>query len=428
MNYPRVLHIGFNPIGSPTNTGLTLAAMFDEWPSERLFELYTVSRQPVEIREHSLVASPWVAPFDAIGRGLLGSRIPGVVPDGMNNSISNRHTSLPLRYRLRAAAATLNEIGPVSPRGAWLRPVLDFQPQVIHSLLGGVRITKVVAALAEKLDLPVVPHFMDDWPANLFADGQLLGLPRREVERSLHRILRRAPIALAIGEDMRLEFESRLQVPCEVVGNSAHFDEARVEAPAIRADDVRTLTYAGGLHLGRDRILAAVAAGLRRSSGPQVQLVVHTGPADASRLELLIADHPEVVVRGAYLAPSDVASTLERSDALVFVESDVQEVLSFTRLSVSTKVPEYLAARRPILAVGPATQSSVRALIASGVSSHAEPADLAGIDRALADALGRIDVPVSPLPRTLVQTFSRVETQHRIKAALEFAAGVRSRA
>lgn len=426
VSFPRVLHIGFNPIGSPTNTGLTLAAMFDNWPLDRLFELYTVSRQEHQPRENALIASPWVAPLDAIGRGLLGSRIPGTVPDGMNNSIRNRHISLPLRYRLRAAAATVNEIGPVSPRGAWLRPVEEFQPMVIHSLLGGVRITKLVAALAERFDLPVVPHFMDDWPANLFADGQVLGLPRREAERSLRRVLQRSPIALTIGEDMRREFEDRFQLPCQVVGNSTNFEDQSDVLPSDRSDGAPTLTYAGGLHLGRDRILAEVAEALQRVTRASARLAVHTGPSDAARLDALVTESPDVVVRGDFLTPDQVAPTLARSHALVFIESDLPDVLSFTRLSVSTKVPEYLAARRPVLVVGPSTQSSVRALVSSGASVHAAPGDTPAIDIAVSGTLRRIDLPLPPIPANLVKTFSRTETQGRLRASLEYAAGTGS--
>lgn len=427
MNYPRVLHVGFNPIGSPSNTGLTLASMFGGWPRSQLLELYLVSRQAQLYGGQALIASPWAAPIDAVARKLVGSRIPSPAADGMNNSIGGRTKSLPFRYRLRAAAATANEIGPVSARGKWLAPVDSFQPQVIHSLLGGVRITKFVAALADRLDVPVVPHFMDDWLDNLFADGQLLGLPRREVERSVSRILRRAPLALTIGEDMRREFETRLDLPCEVVGNSVDFATFPAKRAEQRAREVRTLTYMGGLHLGRDQTLAVVAAALDRISPvPPAKLILHTSAADDTRLKSLVDAFPRVVEAGPTLPPEQVAESLVSSDILVFVESKTPEILSFTRLSVSTKVPEYLAARRPVLVLGPAEQSSVRALMASGASSFADPDDPLAVDQAVSAVLATSERELPSLPSEQINVFDRSPTQERLRLALTRASSGRS--
>lgn len=56
---PRVLHVGFNPIRSATNTGLTLGSMFGGWPRSEMFELYLISRQTGgSAGENVLVASP----------------------------------------------------------------------------------------------------------------------------------------------------------------------------------------------------------------------------------------------------------------------------------------------------------------------------------------------------------------------------------
>ena len=78
---------------------------------------------------------------------------------------------------------------------------------------------------------------------------------------------------------------------------------------------------------------------------------------------------------------------LRSATALLFVESLQPEIAAFTRLSVSTKVPQYLAARRPIVAVGPRGQASIgelaenasTALIVHGTSA----ADLEPLERFL---------------------------------------------
>lgn len=421
--FPRVLHIGFNPIGSPTNTGLTLASMFGGWPREQLMELYLPSRQLPGINPRQMMAPPRVAPLDAAIRRFLGSRIPAPVPDGMNNSIRGRSDALPFRYRLRAAATTLNEIGPVTARGPWLGPIDDFGPMVLHSLLGGVRVTKLVAALAKRLDVPVVPHFMDDWLSTMFADGKLLGLPRAQVERSVRAVLRQAPLCITIGEDMQREFEERLGIPCHVVGNSVSFADFDIPRETVRGPS-RVFTYIGGLHLGRDLALAEVAKALaRRASGAALELRVHAPASDDGRLRGLEQAFPSVVRSGGTIAPEDVARTLVASDVVLFVESARPEILDFTRLSVSTKVPEYLAARRPVLAIGPAVQSSIRALRLGPATSWADGADAADVDAAVGQSLSAADLPVPPVSKRLRELFDRERTQERLRVALAEAAG-----
>lgn len=421
--YPRAIHVGFNIIGSASNTGLTLGSMFGAWPRESLLELYTTSRHGGEPGTRSIMVPAWVAPVDAVARRALGSRIPSPPSDGMNNSISGRNSDLPLRYRVRADLANLNEIGPVVVRGSWLESVRQFEPTVIHSLLGTVRMTKVVGALAERLDLPVVPHFMDDWPSTLFADGQLGGLARRQVDRSLQRVLERAPLGLAIGDDMAEEFRNRYGIPFSTVGNSTEFsDFDRARNSHVGS----TFVYAGGLHLGRDRTLARVATALTLEYPREtVRLIIYSPPTDDSRLARLIAEYPEVVESGGMLEPKDVPAALRDADVLVFVESEQPEILQFTRLSVSTKVPEFLAARRPVLVLGPGNQASVRALLEHPGTFSCEAGTLPEIRRGLRSALAAASHgDMAALPETAQELFGRRHVQKRLRDALNEASQV----
>lgn len=420
--FPRVLHVGFNPIGAPTNTGLTLASMFDGWPRERLFEVYSPSRQVYEPAPNRLVHPMAVAPMDAVARTLLGARVPRPASDGMNNSISRKGTAQSLRSRLRTAATTINDIGPVWVAGRWLSPVDQFQPEVIHSLLGGVRVTKLVLSLADRYAVPIVPHFMDDWPATLFADGRTFGVPRRQVESLINRVLERAPVCLTIGEDMEYEFAQRFSRPCVTVGNSVDLHDFEV-APFPRASDVRILRYMGGLHLGRDRVLESLVEVLdHQAEARNAKLVVNAPASDRERLANLASRWPSRVEVGETVDPREVPRLLKSCDALVFVESSDPDVLRFTRLSVSTKVPEYLSAGRPVIALGPQEQSSVRALRLGPATFHADPSDADALMRVVRESLDQSKEFIAPPSVEVMEVFDRAKTQERLRLALGSAA------
>jgi glycosyltransferase involved in cell wall biosynthesis len=62
---------------------------------------------------------------------------------------------------------------------------------------------------------------------------------------------------------------------------------------------------------------------------------------------------PFVNIRGS-LEPNDVFGKLIESDILLHIESFTDVQRQYTRLSISSKIPQYLAAGRPILMYGPA--------------------------------------------------------------------------
>ncbi|MCX6624335.1 MAG: hypothetical protein NTY38_25390, partial [Acidobacteria bacterium] len=69
--------------------------------------------------------------------------------------------------------------------------------------------------------------------------------------------------------------------------------------------------------------------------------------------------HEALEFRGG-LDAAGVRQVIEESDILVHVESMNRVSRKLTRLSLSTKIPQYLASGRCILAVGPAEVASIR--------------------------------------------------------------------
>jgi len=171
-----------------------------------------------------------------------------------------------------------------------------------------------------------------------------------------------------------------------VVGNSVHLDDFRVlNVSRSTPDEPLRMRYVGGLHLGRPDVVHTIAMALdgRTSHGRAWVLELFVPPADIEIARGL--ERNLVSVRyGGTLSPNQVAQTLVDADALAFVESPLANISRFTRLSVSTKVPQYLASGRPVLVVGPEDQGSVKTLVRSGAAHFAgDGHDRVALDRAL---------------------------------------------
>jgi hypothetical protein len=432
--YPRVLHVGFHPIGAPTNSGLTLGTMFGGWPDSRLLQVCMSAHRDAPERGKVLMTPAALAPLD------LGLRV-AMKPyawlrrmeggdleresDGMNNSV-RRPGQVSARQRVRLGIGVLNDIGPVWLTPGLRREVKRFRPQVVHSLLGGVRAMRLSLALSRFLDVPLIPHFMDDWVDNLFAQGQLGGKARLQAERVFGQVLQRAPLCLTIGEDMRREFEARLNRPCVTVGNSVDLQHYITDGSAAAFGGPElVMRYVGGLHLGRDKVLSSLAEVLQRESfvGREWRLELFVPDHDRGRATRM-ADRFPSVSYGGNLAPSEVPGSLVSAAALVFLESDEPGITDFTRLSVSTKVPQYLAAGRPLLVIGPSDQASVRTLMRSQVSVYSEPsAEPKTLRAAVVKVTDLVGERSSSRPDWLVAEFGEQATQERLRASLSQAAG-----
>ena len=435
--YPRVLHVGYHPIGAPTNSGLTLGTMFGNWPDSELLQVCMSEHEDAPLRGEVLMTPTALAPVEfglraalkpyAWARKTAGANVERE-SDGMNNSVQ-RSAALSTRQRARLALGVVNDIGPV-----WLTPKLRkevkrFGPHVVHSLLGGVRAMRLSLALSRYLEVPLVPHFMDDWVDSLFTQGQLGGYARSQTERVFAQVLERAPVCLTIGEDMRREFESRLNRPCVTVGNSVVLDDYSVAGQVSAHQGPKLIMrYVGGLHLGRDQVLSALAEVLDRESlGDREWTLELFVPEHDRGRAVRMAERFRSVVHGGNLAPSEVPGKLVTAHALVFLESELPGITNFTRLSVSTKVPQYLASGRPLLVMGPPDQASVRTFLRSSLSVYSGASPSPEALRASLQRLNALAVKTGAAspgqPDWLLAEFGEQATQERLRAGLARAVG-----
>jgi hypothetical protein len=436
LGYPRVLHVGHHPIGAPTNSGLTLGTMFGSWPDSELLQVCMRAHKDAPLRGEVLMTPAVLAPVEfglraalkpyAWARRAAGANVERE-SDGMNNSVQ-RLGALSTRQRARLAVGVVNDIGPV-----WLTPKLRkkvkrFRPQVVHSLLGGVRAMRLSLALSRFLDVPLVPHFMDDWVDNLFAYGQLGGYARSQTERVFAQVLERAPVCLTIGEDMRREFEFRLNRPCVTVGNSVDLDDySRAGRVPAHQRPKLVMRYVGGLHLGRDQVLSVLAEVLDGESLGDRKWTLELFVPDYDRGRAgRMSERFRSVVYGGSLAPSEVPAKLVTADALVFLESELPGITNFTRLSVSTKVPQYLASGRPLLVLGPPDQASVRTFLRSSLAVYSgswpSPEALRASLERLTALAAKTRGASSGHAAWLLAEFGEQATQERLRAGLARAA------
>ena len=359
---PRVLVVSAPPMGGVGGTGVTLANLFTRVPPDHIASLHLdPGTADPHLSGSSLRVPEMGAPMEARVRRAVGRKTGGVsAPSGIVAAGSVGSA----RGRASAWGTAALDLSPVRLSTDVLDWARESRPVVIYSPLGSVRVMRIVRILSERLNIPVLPHFMDDWPRTLYSDHEFFGLARRRVQEELRSVIRRSPFLLAISRPMAEEYGDIFRRNGRVFMNCVNDEDFAAPSAARTAGPARILTYIGGLHLERWRSLIGLAQTLLHLD-PQIELRVHAPEAHLREHQLKVADFPNVRW-GPSLNNFEVPAALAAADVLVHVESFEPGPRRYTRLSISTKIPQYLAAARPILAVGPTEVASMRYLIETG--------------------------------------------------------------
>lgn len=236
----------------------------------------------------------------------------------------------------------------------------------------------VARALKEKHGIPWVADFRDLWTQNHYYPYSPV---RRAIERRLElRTLSKADTLVTISKPLAQELASlHKAIPIHVITNG--FDPAEVNSPPAALTSKFTITYTGNLYPGKQTPEPLFAA-LRQLIGqgavaPKDIEVRFIGP------ELLwigrLAERYGLtrLVRQLGLVPRDAALSRQRESQLLLLMkwNDPGQKGVY-----QAKLFEYLAARRPVLAIGGYRDVVSELLDETGAgASGATPGELAGI-------------------------------------------------
>ncbi|GAB1694362.1 glycosyltransferase family 4 protein [Krasilnikovia sp. M28-CT-15] len=372
--FPRVLIVSAEPIGTGAGTGVTLSNLFNGWPTAHLAQLYTTGPEPeAGVCATHLRLPDSSAPIDHFVRRMLGgstkalaSAAPTTAAVPSTGALGGRRAARARVHREMRAVADLSLVRLPAGTAPWLR---DFSPQVVYSLLGNVRLMRLAARVAQMCGRSLVPHFMDDWPSTLYTSGEMFGQARRTVSSSLAQVIDRADRGMCISAPMADEYQRRYGIPFTDFANCV--DEDGFRDPATRdsglpCGELRAV-YVGGLHLGRWESLLHIADVLASADLTDVRatLTVHAPAGDLAKHGRALSAHPAVRL-GRSLGQAEVADALQAADILVHVESFDEAFARYARLSLSTKIPQYMAAGRPILGYGPPHLASMLHIQSAG--------------------------------------------------------------
>ena len=348
----KILIVNAQSVTHNNATGITLRSIFRHLEPSDCFELYM---QPCDKAKDAL-------PFRS-------ERLPAMVclPRHLANKVvkSGGGGTAPapaaqkggLKSRLRTRLIMSLDFEPVVLTRGLMKRVRAFAPDCIYTLGNSIDTMKLAVKLSRKLNIPIVPHFMDNWQASHRYGPDRYPYHLRRTQVWLKKMYDRTEKALAISPKMAAEYEEKWNKPHYALMNSVdvgYYHEGCHEKR--EADGTFVLTYAGGLHLNRYQSIMELGRAIderNATAKTPVRLVVYTDDKSIANYgeELKTVKALEL---NTYVPHDRILEVYRNCDALVHIESFDEAYREFILYSMSTKISEFLSTGRPVLLYAPA--------------------------------------------------------------------------
>jgi hypothetical protein len=367
--YPRILVVSNNSFSDSTNNGKTLASFFDNYPAENIAQLYFNSELPNITRYNNYYRITDVDVIKSIlnKNNICGSRIDleydlkTMVPEEKNVALVDKLKNYNIARLVREFFWKSKKWKSKSLE-QWLE---EFNPEVVFLCAGDSGFAyDITNYVQDKFKTKSVIYVTDDYVLPRKTLSAFWWYRRNKIFNKMKTAVQKSDLFITISQQMREVYKDLLGKDSMLAVNMT---ESMKDSSITRMNKKKiTLIYAGGLHYKRYTTLNLLAKSLKKYNDDplnkqKVFLKIYSGQEINRKIEKYIN------VKGASefcgrLNPTELKKVLNSCDIPVHVESFDDKSIESTRLSISTKIPEYLSLGKPVLAIGPNQVSSMQYL------------------------------------------------------------------
>lgn len=375
----NILIVSHNSLSLHSNNGKTLTSIFSGWSKSGVAQLYFQEEIPESILFDNFYR---IRDIDVLKR---------LFSFGFSNSCGGKiearervyfhyESAARLKILVLSILRTLNSVKLIfrdliygtglwrsSDFYSWLK---CFKPDSVFFVGGNsVFSFNVAKFIADQAGIPFDIYITDDYVLNFKPKGILGRFMHRRLLGVYKRYFSYARHVFVIGEDMADSFGAYFEREFIPIMNSIDMDDSLSSSScSLKEPGCVDIVYAGSLHLGRDRALIQFAKLINHVAfgfNLKININIYT-PQDVG--EKLISELAGVGVSfGGSLDQSQLRTRISSADFVLHVESFDAEFVNLTKLSVSTKIPEYLSSGTCVIAYGPSEIASIRLIAKNGI-------------------------------------------------------------
>lgn len=369
--HPRVLIVSHNALSDCQSNGKTLAAFFSQWNKDKLAQLYLTSDVPDFTHCNNFYQ---IHDVDILKRLTNKTKYQGRIVDFSYKRIAEN-------YKLTISSSLILKIlrQNISPFFRFMRDILwffsgyktnlvikfinDFNPEIVFfQSSNGEYAYSIVKWICTTRKIPLVMQTTDDYVTGKKTLDPFFWIHLYRLKKAYQWAVNYSDCIVSIGDKMAVEYHKRFGGKYIVAMNS--IDKPDI-APYTATNKVVQLVYAGNLGLNRWKILSLIAqclVELKEESDINAELSIYS-LIKPNKHELRALSNPPYSTYKGSVDTEGLNRIKAKSDLLVHVEAFDNNNRHITRLSISTKIPEYLASGRCVFAVGPPDVASIQYLV-----------------------------------------------------------------
>ncbi len=366
MTNNRVLIISGIPFRNDTNLGKTLCTLFSAFKSEELAQLYFSPQTPnvpkcdsyYQISEEQLLKSCFGIVKKRCGRIINKAQISGEGqsveshPKAILSLRNNTFVSLMRDYLWQISLIKTRKLK------KWLQ---DIKPTVLFFLMPeDIKSSRIIEYVVNVCHCPTVMFVTDDYYNDFKLNSDIL---RRwyfiKRQKSLDHLCKNLKYVVGCSELASKEFGKKYNVPFETLFTPSGSDYLKLPIH-IATNTPVVFRYFGNLGLERWKPLMALGKAIASYNNGEQKAILEVFSNLRYPDAIAHLDIPNGCVFKGWVQGEEYMNLLQEADVAVHVESFSEEMCRRTRLSVSTKIADYLGAGKCILGIGRADLASIQ--------------------------------------------------------------------
>ncbi len=366
----KVLVVSGCNFSFPLNSGPTLRSMFNKFEKDNLAQMYFAGDNMPDFEFCSnYFKVTWVDILTSLVQGYsdCGSVYANTDDFDSNGTVESRSI---LSFLIQRFLYSIIPIFQKSPRlrdfiwrfNSWKSPKMlkwldEYKPDLIFfSPADRGSSHQIARFISNYTRAPLVVWVTDDYVLFPKRINLIDKIQKIRLRRIFRKTISMSSVCFAIGDRMAKDYEKFFGKRFMTIMNSVKIQDY-VE---YSGGQNLNFSYFGSLYLDRWKILIKLA-----EAAPPGSISVYT---DLSKLpknivEDIVFEFEKADIKiKEFVKGEDLRKAMLDSDILIQAESDDIVTKSLTRLSVATKIPEYLISGRAILGIGPPEVASMKLL------------------------------------------------------------------
>jgi len=398
---PKVLILSHNPLSKNQSNGKTIYSMLKYIPKENLAQVYLTTDTPdfdlcnnyFQIDDFDILRKLFYG--KEFGRSVKSKDISEQIhfkEEVRNSLILNiiRHTKGPLFNILRDSLWMI-----IGYREKLLRQfIMDFNPDILFfQSSGNVFSFRIAQWIIRVFKLGLIMETTDDYLGKKLTINPLFWILNNRLNAEYKMISKRASMIIVISEEMKREYSKKFHSNYYVAMNSVKIENKLINNKEERCDSLRIL-FSGNIELNRWKTILLLSKTIEKIDFIKIELNIYT----LSNINRYVKSKFAGMKKTRFHKAVDAEQLIDirnNSDILLHVESFDFRSRYITKFSISTKISEYLASGKAILAIGPADVESIRYLKREKVAevvTHPNKKDIENAIKRLMSAEYRIEL------------------------------------